>query len=123
MKASISRSRDDVDAMRLTTPRRRSGWRRTSPSNAVIESAAVATAPARVRAVGADVGRLGVGRLLSLATEAVSAGRGVDSGEAMREPIAMPIASNASAAATQARIRLDPRFSAGTDRMVTARPV
>jgi hypothetical protein len=88
----------------------------------VIESAAAATAPARVRAVGADVGPLRVEPSLSLATEAVVAARGVDSGEAMREPIARPIASNASAATTQARIRLDRRFSEGTDRMLTARP-
>jgi hypothetical protein len=87
----------------------------------VIESAAVATAPARVRAVGADTGRLGVDVLLPL-TEVVPAVRAVVSGEAMWEPIAIPIASSASAAASQARIRLDPRFSAGTDGMVTARP-
>src|SRR5215218_7307758 len=89
VNASISRPRDEVDAMRLTTARRRFGWRRTPPSKAVIESAAAATAPARVGAVGADGGRLGVGRLLSVATDVVSADRVLDSGEAIREPIAI----------------------------------
>ena len=109
--------------MRPTTARRRSGWRRTSPSKAVIESAAAATAPARVRAVGADVRRLGVERWFSPATVVVSAERGADAGEAMREPIAIPMPSSANAAATQTRIRLDPRLSEGAERMVTARPV
>src|SRR5215218_7112462 len=97
--------------MRLTTERRRSGWSRTSPSKAVIESAAAAIAPARVRAIGAGVERLGVERSVSPATEVVSAARGVDLGEAMREPIAIPTPTSTTAAAAHARGRLELRLS------------
>src|SRR5918999_711833 len=109
--------------MRATTARRRTGLRRTSPSNAVIDRTAASMTPARVRAVGCAVGVRGPGRLCVSGGELVMvAGGAVSLDVSPRLPMAIPIASSATAATTHARTRLRLRCSRARAGMLTSRP-